>query len=124
MFSSSANVSITYTTGSPNAPCNFGWNFVAHPLSAKATPSLSAGEFAYNYNSANDTYKLWYYQYNPGYTYGATGLVPFDAYFIKTASAGSLSVSYSFTHPQGVRRRADAQPEDVVQLNLAANGTD
>jgi hypothetical protein len=124
MFSSSANVSITYTTGSPYAPCNFGWNFVAHPLSAKATPSLAAGEFAYSYNPANDVYKLYYYQYNPGYTYGdASGMKPFEAYFIKAASASNLNVSYSLSSPQGVRRRADAQPEDVVQLNLAANGT-
>ncbi|HRS24835.1 MAG TPA: hypothetical protein P5157_08085, partial [Paludibacteraceae bacterium] len=124
MFSSSANVSITYTTGSPDAPCNFGWNFVAHPLSAKATPSLTEGEFAYSYNSANDAYKLYYYQYNPGYTYGdASGMKPFEAYFIKAASASNLNVSYSLSSPQGVRRRADAQPEDVVQLNLAANGT-
>jgi hypothetical protein len=123
MFSLNANVPITYTTGSPYAPCNFGWNFVAHPLSAKATPSLTDGEFAYNYNPANDTYKLWYYQYNPGYTYGASGIKPFEAYFIKAASASNLNVSYSLSSPQGVRRRADAQPEDVVQLNLAANGT-
>jgi len=123
MFSSNANIPITYTTGSPYAPCNFGWNFVAHPLSAKATPSLTDGEFAYNYNPVNDTYKLWYYQYNQGYTYGASGMKPFDAYFIKTASASNLSVSYSLTSPQGVRRKTDAQPEDVVQLNLAANGT-
>jgi len=123
MFSLNANVPITYTTGSPYAPCNFGWNFVAHPLSAKATPSLTDGEFAYNYNPANDTYKLWYYQYNPGYTYGASGIKPFEAYFIKAASASNLNVSYSLSSPQGVRRRADAQPEDVVQLNLSANGT-
>jgi len=124
MFSASANVSITYTTGSPNAPCNFGWNFVAHPLSAKATPSLAAGEFAYSYNPANDVYKLYYYQNNPGYTYGdASGMKPFEAYFIKAASASNLNVSYSLSSPQGVRRKTDAQPEDVVQLNLAANGT-
>jgi len=48
---------------------------------------------------------------------------PFDAYFIKTASTSNVSVSYSLTSPQGVRRRVDAQPEDVVQLNLSANGT-
>jgi len=47
-------------------------------------------------------------------------LVPYEAFFVKTAAAGNMG-SY-ITSPQGVRRRTDAQPEDVVQLNLSANG--
>lgn len=122
MFNTTATVGVTYTTGLPaNLPCNYGWNFVAHPLSAKGTPSLTDGEFAYNYNPANDSYKLYYYMYNPGYTYTAGGLKPFDAYFIKSAAAGN--VSYGLTNPQGVRRQnaPAATTEELVVMNLNAN---
>ena len=120
--SSPVYTGVSYTTVPGGLTCNFGWNFVSQPLVAKATSSLSDGQFAYSYNPANDAYKLYYGSDNPGYTYGGSAsLVPYEAFFVKTAAAGNMG-SY-ITSPQGVRRRTDAQPEDVVQLNLAANGT-
>lgn len=119
--SSPVNTAVSYTTVPGGLVCNFGWNFIAQPLVAKATSSLSNGQFAYSYNPANDAYKLYYGSDNPGYTYGGSAsLVPYEAFFVKTAADDNVG-SY-ITSPQGVRRKTDAQPEDVVQLNLSANG--
>ncbi len=112
---------VSYTTVPGGLVCNFGWNFIAQPLVAKATSSISTGQFAYSYDPTKDAYKLYYGSDNPGYTYGGSAsLVPYEAFFVKTAAAGNMG-SY-ITSPQGVRRKTDAQPEDVVQLNLSANG--
>lgn len=118
--SSPVYTAVSYTTVPGGLDCNFGWNFIAQPLVAKATSSISTGQFAYSYDPTKDAYKLYYGSDNPGYTYGGSAsLVPYEAFFVKTA--GIDSVESYITSPQSVRRKTDAQPEDVVQLNLSAN---
>lgn len=122
MFNSTRTLNLTYETAEHDV--NAGWNFVSHPLSANGTPTLSGGVFAYGYNASQDAYKLYYYQYNPGYTYGSGAIKPFDAIFVKTPDADSVNVSYALSSPQGMLRRAAAvtnSPEEIIQLNLVVN---
>jgi len=123
MFNSTNTKTLTYTPSSI-CDCDAGWNFIAHPLSASATPALSSGEFAYSYDASKDSYKLWYYENNKGYTYGSSSLRPFDAFFVKTPSPSAVTLSYSgYTNPiQNVKSETPSS-EDVITLNLTANNT-
>lgn len=94
-FAASNNLALSYITHTGGLNVNFGWNFVAHPLVANGSTTLAAGEFYYGYDGATDQYTL---------GYGASGeRRSFDAYFIKTAAPGNLTVNLSA--PQGAPRR-------------------
>lgn len=126
MFNSTASRTLTFTENGSSVLCNEGWNFIAHPLSAAAQPSLTNGEFAYNYDPSLDTYKLWYYAYNAGYTYGSSSFKPFTSFFVKTPDATTLGLSYSgYSNPQGVVRRKivvqSAESETIIPLYLTVN---
>lgn len=109
-FGSSNNLPLAYTTHSGGLNVNFGWNFVAHPLVANGQSTLAAGEFHYAYDGATD-------QYSVGF--GASGeRRSFDAYFIKTAAPGSLTVNLSA--PQGAPRRT-TRDGGTFQLALQHN---
>lgn len=126
MFNSTRTLTLTYTPA--EALCNAGWNFIAHPLSVNGIPSLTDGEFAYRYDPSLDEYKLYFYQYNPGYSYTAgAAMKPFDALFVKTPNATTLNLSYNTATPQGVLRKAVKQaqaviPDEIIRLNLLAQG--
>lgn len=129
MFNSSASRTLTYTN-STICTCNSGWNFIAHSLSASAVPSLTNGMFAYNYDPTPDTYKLWYYDNNKGYSYTysageSTGFKPFTAFFVKTPDASTVTLTYAgYKNPQGVMRKAPAQTqtlEETIPLYLNVN---
>lgn len=97
-FDANNNVSLAYTTHPGGLSVNFGWNFVAHPLVANGQSTLAEGEFHYGYDGNSD-------QYTVGY--GNSGARnSFDAYFIKTAEAGTLSVNLSA--PQGAARKKNS----------------
>ncbi len=94
-FAASNNLALSYTTHTGGLNVNFGWNFVAHPLVANGSSTLAAGEFHYAYDGTSD-------QYSVGF--GASGeRRSFDAYFIKTAAPGDLTVNLSAS--QGAPRR-------------------
>ncbi|VBB44626.1 hypothetical protein TRIP_D260040 [uncultured Paludibacter sp.] len=122
-FTTPRTVAVSYT--SATVACNSGWNFVAQPISVSASPSLASGEFAYNYEPSNDQYKLYYYQYNPGYTYSSSNIKPFSSVFVKAASVGSAS--FTLATPQGVRRKAPSEiqeSEEVIPINLNVNNVE
>lgn len=94
-FAASNNLALSYTTHTGGLNVNFGWNFVAHPLVANGQSTLTEGEFHYGYDGTSD-------QYSVGF--GAScERQSFDAYFIKTAAPGNLTVNLSA--PQGAPRR-------------------
>jgi len=124
MFKSSLTKTLTYTS-STVCDCDAGWNFIAHPMSASAVPTLNQGEFAYSYNAAIDTYKLWYYEKNPAFT--STGNIhPFDAFFVKTPTASTVSLVYNdYANPQGVKSFVSASTEqNLIDLKLDANSVE
>lgn len=123
MFGSTHSSTLTYTVA--DITCNAGWNFIAFPLSASATPALTDGEFAYSYNPSNDTYKLWYHDYNAGYTYGSSSMKPFTSYFVKTASASSVNLSITgYSTPMGILKKISSQnqsSDEIIPINLNVN---
>ena len=107
-FTTTASPTLTYTTATGGLTSNFGWNLIAHPITANATGSLSLGQFYYGYNYLNDSYQV--------STGSQTNQKTFDSYFIKTASAANLA--FSTTVP-GAIRALNTLNEDKLQLNLA-----
>ncbi len=109
-FSSTTTRALTYTTGSSGNTQNYGWNFISHPLSAKAYGKMSTGEFLYSYNSLSDTYNT--VDANTGIT--TSNVANFDGYFIKTAAARTMNFS-TVSMPSNVK---SSVLTDKVVLNL------
>lgn len=112
-FGNTALLPLNYTTSSGGLNCNFGWNFLSHPLLARANATLSPGEFHYGYEPTHDYYNVSLnYQTDDETTAGRT---TFDAYFVKTASAGSLP--FTLTSPQGMPQSIKNK-ENKIEINL------
>lgn len=128
MFNSSRTLTLTHTPA--DSICNAGWNFIAHPLTVNGIPTLATGQFAYSYDPTADEFKIYYHMDNPGYTYTAgAAMKPFDALFVKTPDATIVNrtLSYATATPQGVLRKAaqqaaDVVPDEIIKLNLLAQG--
>lgn len=121
MFDNSSSIYLTYTPA--ELDINAGWSFIAHPLSVLSTPNLIDGLFAYNYDETKDTYKLWYYQENPAYSYSSSGLQPMESYFVKLPSSNT-NITYSMMHPLSVKSMSDNLVNSVIQFNLIVNNFD
>ncbi len=128
LLNDSREYNLTYTTGSLNIPSNFGWNFIAHPLTVTGSPALANGQFAYDYQPSKDFYKLYYDFYNPGYTYQAEGFKPFTAFFMKTNSANTADLLFTsnLTERQGVPayKAAALKSDEVFVLGMNADNSD
>ena len=128
MFNDSRTYNLTYTTGSPYFPSNFGWNLIAHPLSVTGSIVLSNGQFAYGYQPSKDYYKIYYGINNPGYTYQAEGIKPFTTYFLKTNSANATDLLYTsnLTERQGMPafKATAVKSDETFVLGLNVDNTD
>jgi hypothetical protein len=109
----SNNVALDYPSTVNGKEVNFGWNFIAHPLSANASVSINAGDFIYVYDYSSDQYQV---------SAVAVQTSIFDSYFIKTSQSGeTVHFSASPPTPSPVKRKAAGNENTVLPLYLQYN---